>query len=290
LTAHRIVSRGIDDARRAVRRSDAPGWLIVMVKLGYASRGTVYLIIGWLALFRAAGWGGDTADTRAALRHVLGATGGTLMLWVLVAGLVGYALWRLCQSLLDADDKGTEPKALVARAGLFVSACTHGALAVYAAYLAMRAFTGEGADAETSARSLSAMAMGWPGGPGLVVAVGVCVVAVGVAHFLRSFGVRFAEPLVLSRRTLRVLAPVCKFGLFSRGVALAFIGGLTVYAGLTQQADEAGGLRAVLQGIYAQPFGPWLLGAMGAGLMAFGLYSLIEAVFRAVDGPTDDKG
>jgi len=288
LTHHRVLSRGIEDARRAVRRSDAPGWLIAAVKLGYMSRGTVYLVIGWLALFRAAGWGGDTADTRAALRHVLGATGGTALLWVLTAGLCGYALWRLCQSLLDADGRGTGPKAIAARVGLFVSACTHGALAVYAAYLASRAFGVAADDAGGSVHSLSAMVMRWPGGAWLVVGVGGCVVAVGVSHFLRSFGVRFAEPLVLSRRTLNLLAPVCKFGLVARGLALAFIGALTVYAGLTQQAQEAGGLHEVLEGIHAQPFGPWLLGAMGAGLMAFGLYSLIEALFREVDGPADD--
>ncbi|WP_227814826.1 DUF1206 domain-containing protein [Nitrogeniibacter aestuarii] len=287
MTVQRIVSRGIDDAASAVRRSDAPLWLVLMAKLGYASRGIVYLVIGALALFRAAGWGGDTANTRAALRHVLGATGGTALLWVLTAGLGGYALWRLCQSLLDADDKGDGPRALAARAGLFISACTHGGLGVYAGYLATHAFASDSGQDGPSVRSLSAMVLGWPGGSWLVAGAGVCVVIVGTTHFVRSFGIRFADPLVLSRRTLTLLAPICKFGLVARGLALVFIGALAIHAGLTQQPDEAGGLREVLQGIAAQPFGAWLLGAMGSGLMAFGLYSLIESAFREIDGPGD---
>ena len=68
---------------------------------------------------------------------------------------------------------------------------------------------------------------------------------------------------------------------------MVFIGALAIHAGLTQQPDEAGGLREVWQGIAAQPFGAWLLGAMGTGLMAFGLYCLNESAFREIDGPGD---
>ncbi|MCB1888948.1 MAG: DUF1206 domain-containing protein [Rhodocyclaceae bacterium] len=268
-----------------MRRSRAPGWLVALAKLGYVSRGLVYLIVGALATMRAVGVGGAAADSRDALLHLPGTPLGTGALWLIAAGLVGYAVWRLCQSLLDADGRGRGWQALALRFAFFVSALTHLGLAIFAAWLATDPFSAGSGDGGSSAREWSARALSWPAGPWIVAGAGGLVAAAGASHIKASFGRAFAERFIVGPRLLAWLAPVCKFGLVARGVALLLAGAFVTYAGLAHDPAGAGGLREVLLTLARQPFGMALLGIMGAGLTAFGLYSLFEAAFRRVDGP-----
>jgi len=63
-------------------------------RLGYASRGVIYLIIGWLAVSFALGNGGQTADSEQALHIIAYQRFGDLMLSVVAVGFVAFAVWR----------------------------------------------------------------------------------------------------------------------------------------------------------------------------------------------------
>jgi hypothetical protein len=106
--------------------------LRLLARIGYAARGVIYVIVGSFAALAALGRGDETPDSRGALVELLNAPFGKILLGMVAAGLVGYALWRAVQALLDADDHGTDMRGLVIRSGLAVSAVTHAALAVAA--------------------------------------------------------------------------------------------------------------------------------------------------------------
>lgn len=53
----------------------------------------------------------------------------------MLAGLVGYVVWRAIQGLADADDHGHSAKGLAIRGGLLVSAVSHSVLAYWVARL-----------------------------------------------------------------------------------------------------------------------------------------------------------
>lgn len=88
---------------------------------------------------------------------------------------------------------------------------------------------------------------------------------------------------------MRWAAPICTFGLVARGVAFFIIGGLIVTAAVTFDPQKARGLTGALDALHRQPFGPYLLGTLATGLCAFGLYSIIESVYRRV-GDVGNKG
>jgi hypothetical protein len=44
-------------------------------------------------------------------------------------------------------------------------------------------------------------------------------------------------------------------------------------------------LGGALAALAAQPFGPWLLGIVALGLIAYSIYSLIEARYRQIRQP-----
>ncbi len=73
-------------AARALRLSRAPGWQGGLAKLGYASRGVAYLIVGTPALLRAFGAGGAAVGRRDGLLHPPGTPVGTGVLGLLAVG------------------------------------------------------------------------------------------------------------------------------------------------------------------------------------------------------------
>ena len=60
------------------------------------------------------------------------------------------------------------------------------------------------------------------------------------------------------------------------------IGIFLLVASWREDPSEAKGLGAALEALRDQPFGPVLLGAVGLGLAAYGLYSFVAARYRRI--------
>ena len=68
-----------------------------------------------------------------------------------------------------------------------------------------------------------------------------------------------------------------KVGHIAKGIALAIVGGLFCYAGVTHEPEKSGGLDQALQKVLQQPFGPYLLFAIGVGIACYGLFCFAQA-------------
>ena len=68
-----------------------------------------------------------------------------------------------------------------------------------------------------------------------------------------------------------------RVGHVAKGIALGVVGGLFLYAAVTHEPDKSGGLDQALRTVLDQPFGPFLLGAMGLGFAAYGVFCLVKA-------------
>lgn len=66
------------------------------------------------------------------------------------------------------------------------------------------------------------------------------------------------------------------------------IGGSIVVAALRVQADRAAGLAGILQALERTPFGWILLGVTALGLGSFGIFGLIEAMYRRIEAQDVD--
>ena len=94
----------------------------VLARIGYAARGLVYILVGWLAVLAALGRAARAPDSKTALSTILTQPFGAVLLGLVAAGLVCFALWRCAQALIDADHLGTTAKGLIRRAAFAVSA------------------------------------------------------------------------------------------------------------------------------------------------------------------------
>lgn len=250
------------------------GWA---ARLGLTARGVVYLLMGLLAVLVARG-AVVQVDQKGALAQVVAHPYGGLVVAAMAAGFVGYALWRLSEAAFGVSGEGR-------RVGPRVQSLVRSLVYVGLAVSAVAVLQGSRTSQSSQQRSLTARAMEQPGGRWLVAAIGVVILGVGLAlvaegvrlRFMRYFPVGALSPRV--RHAVRVLGAV---GTVARGLVFALTGALVVAAAWTYDPAKASGLDGALKTLRDQPFGPLLLTAAGAGLVAFGLYGLAEAKYRRV--------
>ena len=71
-----------------------------------------------------------------------------------------------------------------------------------------------------------------------------------------------------------------RFGLAARGVVFAVIGFFLIQAARSSNASQVRGLGGALAALASQPYGPWLLGLVALGLVAYGIYNFVQARYR----------
>ena len=261
----------------------ARAWIGPMARAGYASKGFVYFLIGILAVMAAFNLGGTIGGPEEALKTLQPKTFGKALLAIVGLGLCCYAIWRFVQSIYDPDGKGKKLKGMVARLGFAGSGIIHGLLA----WAVIKMIMGGGGSSDgTSEAGITARLMSQPFGIWLVGIVGVIIAVVGSYHIYRGFTGAFRKRLnfsAVSQKVREILCRTCQFGLVARGVAFCITAWFFVRSALHYNPREAGGLSEALSLVAAQSYGPWLLGVMGFGLAAYGVYAFVEARFRRIN-------
>ncbi|MCW5979860.1 MAG: DUF1206 domain-containing protein [Bryobacteraceae bacterium] len=260
--------------RLAARHVDR---LTALARFGFLAKGVVYVTVGALALRMAAAGGGEAQDTHGALDEIGRQPFGQLMLWILAAGLVCYAVWRIVEGVTDPDRLGASARAITRRAGRIASGVFHGGLAIYAFNLAV----GLGAAPKEPA-SLTAELMSRPFGRWLVALAGAIVIATAVAQFRRSYCGEFM--MTLRERMTTTARPwirrLGKAGLAARGVVFAIVGLFLIVAAWQSDPYEAIGLDGALEKIARQPYGVLLLALVAAGLLLYGVFQFVAARYK----------
>jgi hypothetical protein len=253
-----------------------------VARIGYMARGSVYLAVGVVALLAALGL---TPHARGAL-GALDAWGewpaGVVFLWLIGLGLYGFAGWRALQSIFDVERQGATAKALATRAGQAVSGLVYGGLAVsvFGLLHAVHHLEQQGRHA-AMARTVEKVLV-YPFGNLLVILAGLFVLACGVGNIARAVFSHFGRKLDCNRHIAPWAGTIARVGYFARGVALAPVGIFLARAGWHARAVEAHGIGGALEALHRQPMGGLLLSLTALGLMAFGVFAFLEAVFRPI--------
>lgn len=244
-------------------------------RAGYAARGLIYLVVGGLALLAAFG-SGRPAGTRDALSALLSHWAGGAVAYLLAAGLLFYALWRLTQAIFDTDRHGRDAKALAIRGGLAVSGVTYLTLAAYAISLRRGAGDSEGGG---FADALAGVA----GARWAATILALVLAGAGIAHVVKAVKERYADRFEADEKTMRLVHPIAKTGLIARGAVFGVIAFMFALQAVRGGGGEEPNSREALEFIQQLPAGGWLLAATSLGLIAFALYSFVEARYRRIE-------
>jgi hypothetical protein len=239
---------------------------------------------------------------------------GGILVWLLVVGLIGMALWRLSDAAFpssSSDDvtssssgDGTSASSgdaatassgdgrasgsehgtssgskgrTAKRLGALGKAVIYGVIA----YSVLKFAVGEGTQSsDKESVDLTATVMKYPGGQVLVVAAGLALVGAGVFLAYAAWKEKFRKNLELGQmhgRIRRVMVWFGKFGGIARGAVFVTGGIFLVVAAIEAKPQQAKGVDSALRVLASTPLGPWLLVLVAIGLIMFGLFSLGQA-------------
>jgi hypothetical protein len=250
-------------------------WVRRAVRVGYAAKGTIYLLIGTLAIRLAMGLGGELTDSSGALRTIVEQPFGRALLVIVGVGILAYAGWEITEGLADPKRKGTDAGGLMSRGLTVLKGVIYGMVGIQA----LRMVMGSGAsssDADDYART----AMGFPLGGAFLIAVGLGVAAYGISQVIDAWKAKVGEDL--DARQLRSegggwLINVGRAGIGARGIILVVVGGALARAGFDRRPSEASSMPEAMWTLFSQPYGRWLLASVAAGLICYGVFQVLHA-------------
>ncbi|HYJ29373.1 MAG TPA: DUF1206 domain-containing protein [Allosphingosinicella sp.] len=241
-----------------------------LTRIGFAARGLVYGLIGWLALRS-----GRTEDAGGIFDY-LDSGGGTMLLAAMALGFLFYAAWRLLDAWIDPEGRGSDAKGIGVRLAGAGSGFIHLGFAGAAA-LHVVGSSGSGGG-RSSGEEGARTALSLPGGTAILYAVAAVLIAVGVAQLVKAWKLKFMRHLNVGGPAHRWVCWLGRLGYAARGAIFLVMALLFYRAARDHSAREAGGLAEALQSMPQT-----LQTAVAFGLILFGLFSLAEARYRRID-------
>ncbi len=264
------------DALREAREQPAARGV---ARAGYAANGVVHALMGAIVLAVAAGDDAES-DHSGAFRAIAEAPLGFVLLWVLAASLATLGLWHGSTAVLVlGKDRAATWGMRLSEAGQAVAFLVLGVLSASVAL-------GARPRGEQTAREASRGVLALPAGPWLLGAVGLAVGIAGVSFI--AIGVRrgFRKVMTIPDGALgRAVTVLGVVGYTAKGLALVVTGVLLVVAAVAVDPDAAGGLDGGVRALRAMPFGPVLVGLVGAGLVAYGIFCGARTRYARLDRP-----
>ncbi|MDR7083475.1 putative phage tail protein [Arthrobacter ginsengisoli] len=244
-----------------------------MARAGFAVSGILHLLIGLVAIRLAMGGQGE-ADVSGAVEQLAGQPAGPLLLWTSFAACVALAIWQASDAIFDFEHLPAKKK-LGKKAKAVLQAVVYAGLAITLYSFA----NGAGKDHTTSTSDLTASVMKAPGGYLLLLAIGAAVAITGIVYAIRGFRQSFAKHLRLpasprARSAVTILGVV---GYAAKGIALLLVGLLVIIATIKVHPEESTGLDGGLKALRDQPFGIYMLAAVGVGLICYGIFMMVRA-------------
>ncbi|MGK7389929.1 MAG: DUF1206 domain-containing protein [Candidatus Cyclobacteriaceae bacterium M2_1C_046] len=259
-----------------------------MVRLGLASKGVVYSLIGVLAFLTAIGGaGGQTTGKQGALKWLLQESYGAYLVALIALGLFFYAIWRLVQAWRsNAEDA----KGIAKRIGRAGSGILYGAFAVFAAKLAIDSFSGGGGSTNGGGGSKQTqiiqelLQQSW----GQYVLIGIGIIIIGRSLYLGYQAIsgkykKKVESYKIDDKYKSYLIKSGMAGYIARGIVFSVIGYFIIKAGIQHDASQATQGTGAAMDFIQGTGGIILMLAVAVGLICYGIFMFMQARYRDIE-------
>jgi len=274
------VQGAAGSAMGAARQAGESDGLEQLARVGLIAYGVVHLLVAWLALQLAWGGGGESADQSGAMRTLAESPVGTPLLWLVAVGLIALAVWQAAEVLRWRRGWSASGKARTKAIRKSGNALIKAVIYVTLAVLAIRFATGSGKSSSQSQQETTAGVFAWPAGQWLVGALGLVLIGAGAWHIRKGLTKHFMKQIDTSKASpsaVRLVTRLGQVGFPGKGIALAGVGALLIWAAVTFDPSKARGLDGAMHEILGLPFGQILLTLVALGIAAFGAFCFVRA-------------
>lgn len=284
--SHRAVGR----ADRSYARTRSSWWarhvqarkpLHWPVRAGFLARALTYGVIAGLTLAIALDMDirPAAANPQGALSVINSGPLGRLVLGIISAALLAYAIWKLVQAIRGRGPEGGGGPGVKDRL-----ANLGGAL-VYLVFfgVAIGVLSGSAGNGSSQPKQTASQLLGIPGGEVLLGVAGIVLLGVSIYQAYDAISGRFAsDNKVAEMRTARRRAFMLlgRVGILARAIIFSLVAYFLLRAAIELHAGLAVGVDGALARVHREPFGSWMLALVAAGLLTFAAFSLLEARYR----------
>ena len=251
-----------------------------LAQAGLVAKGIVYVLLGLLAFMAAFELGGQStseADRTGVFSLLKDLPAGTSLLAMLAVGLVCYTIWRCIQAFRPAS--ADRELSLRKRARYLFSALMYGSVALTGLRLLLYNRKGSGNGNQQLAHNLLHQSHGqWLLGIAALMMAGngVYQLYYGLSEKYR----KHVQGLDLASPVSELLLRAGKVGYLARGVVWLIVAWLLLRAALHANSSEAGNTAEAFRLVESSTAGSLLLGALGLGLVAYGVFNFIRARYE----------
>ncbi len=265
---------------RATARTD---WARYLARLGFYTKGVLFIVIGSLALSLIFGIdGGRLADARGALAAVALESYGRILLMIFVVGAFAHGAWNIFRGAADADGCGSNWWGITVRSVAVLVGIFYIGLAISAVEIILSSRVA--ADSSEAEETFITLLRAVPGGSLFVVLIGIGVVIAGIHECYSGLVGKFRENYRnwqikgLNRPVVAVLGII---SFTARALLLGVIGYFFIRAPFVGDRSQVG-LDAALLTLLGTSYGPAAVLFTASGLVAHGILAFYEAKYRRI--------
>ncbi|WP_437131978.1 DUF1206 domain-containing protein [Bacillus atrophaeus] len=262
-------------------KNESKPWVRRFGRIGYFSFGGVFILLGILAFMAAIGAGGDTEDSAGALQSLARMPFGSVLLWLIGIGLIGFVIWMLLSAFKDSEGHGKGKRGLSRRTGNVISAVIYASIA----WNALR-FAFDRGDGSSSEQTWSAYLLAQPFGQWLVGLTGAGFIIYGIVQFVNGVRAGFMRDFQTSKmngQEKRIARNTGRAGNMARGIIFGAIGFFLIKTAITSDPDDTKGFDGALAELAQQPHGRVILGLLAGGLILYGIYGMMKGRYQYMD-------
>jgi hypothetical protein len=265
----------ISEAADAAEAASNTKALDVVARSGFAVMALLHIIVGVIAIALAFGHPGE-AEPTGAIEQLAANPWGPALMWAGMIGCAGLSLWQLSEATLRARHlRRHERIGKLISSGFLAIAYGSVGLSFGGFAVGLRGDSGE------STRDVSAALLTNPFGGVVLSALGLTVIGVGIYFVVKGFRRGFKEELFHFDGTRRgkLIDSLGVTGHVAKGIALFLAGLLFAIAAAKHTPEESTGLDGSLKALRDHEYGPYLLFAIGAGFICYGIFALVRSKF-----------